>query len=82
MNGPYKVAQNLYDLDKYDNVEYVGFGEPDNEEGQDIVAELSGLHEFEMNFRLRQNIAPEEKSAESNTEEQPADATAEEGGAA
>ena len=82
VNGPYKVAQNLYDLDKYDNVEYTGFGEPDDNDGGDVVAEITGLHEFTMNFRLRQNIAPEEKSAESNTEEQPADATAEEGGAA
>ena len=34
------------------------------------------------NKEIYKNIAPEEKSAESNTEEQPADATAEEGGAA
>ena len=73
INGPYQVAQNLFDLDKYDNIEYTGFGE--SKEEDDEQGAESGFHEFEINIRLRQNIDP-------NAQNTAQDAAAEEGGAA
>ena len=74
IDAPHQVAQNLFDLDKYDNVTYVGFDE--SQESDDAASALSGLHKFEITIQLRQNIAPEAETQPAETE-----AAAEEGGA-
>ena len=71
VDAPYQVAQNIFDLDKYDNITYTGFKEPtDSEEG------ATSYYKFEMTIQLRQNIAPEAETQPAETE-----AAAEEGGA-